>query len=155
MITIRKYQTGDEKVIRNILHRNFDEVNSKDYPQEEIDSLKASYSLEKIILNAREREMFVALNEQEIIGTASLGKFGNDYYALSVFVSPDFHKQGIGRKLMTRIEQRAKENGAYRIIVPASITGELFYLKMGYAYLDGQRDFDEDKNIKMVKALNR
>jgi GNAT superfamily N-acetyltransferase len=154
MITIRKYQTGDEIILRNILHRNFDEVNSKDYPIEAIHSLKDSFSLESIILNSRQREIFVALKEEQIIGTGSLGKFGDDYYALTVFVNPDFHKQGIGRKLMTIIEQKAKEYGAYRLIVPASITGELFYLKMGYDYLSGERKIDEDMNIKMVKSIS-
>ena len=153
MITIRKFKTDEEGIIKDILHRNFDEVNSKDYPHETIQSLKQNFSSEKILQFSKEREMWIAENEKQIIGTASLGKFNDDHYALTVFVNPDYHKHGIGRKLMDTIEKRAAENGAPRLLVPASITGEPFYLKLGYGYLDGRKEFDEDMNIKMVKCL--
>ena len=153
MVVVRKFQTGDENIIRDILHRNFEEVNSRDYPQETIQSLKQNFSAETILFYSTEREMFVAEKEKQIIGTASLGKFGEDYYVLTVFVNPDYHQQGIGKKLMEKIEKRAKENNAHRLLVPASITGEPFYLKLGYDYRDGRKEFDEDMNVKMVKPL--
>jgi N-acetylglutamate synthase-like GNAT family acetyltransferase len=155
MITIREFLIGDEKDIGKIIYRNFDEVNSKDYPQEIIETLKASFTLENIISNANNREMFVAQDENQILGTASLGRFGDDFYALTVFINPDYHKQGIGKKLMGRVEKKAEENGAHKILVPASITAERFYLNLGYDYLNGQKELDEDMNIKMIKTLNR
>ena len=101
---------------------------------------------------------FVAIENNKVIGTASISKFrgdetGGKYIILTVFVKMENHHQGIGKMLIQEIEKYAKSIGVKELVIPASIYGCEFYRKLGYDYLDGKKELNEDREYMLVKYL--
>mgnify|MGYP002226045077 CR=1 FL=1 len=53
---------------------------------------------------------------------------------MSIFVLPEFHGKGVGRKIINTLETDEFYVRASRIEIPASITAMEFYRKFGYDY---------------------
>jgi GNAT superfamily N-acetyltransferase len=130
--------------------------NSHDYSEARIDSLVAYFSPEKMVENSRSQCIFVAIQNDQVAGTAGLDNFGSaespDYYAVAVFVLPELHGQDIGTRLMEAVESEARKLGAEKITVRAAITAKDFYLKLGYSFRDGVEELDDNGHYIMEKA---
>lgn len=50
-----------------------------------------------------------------VVGFSQFSRMGNDIYLQQISVHPDFGKQGIGRRLMARLDSRAENAGATHI----------------------------------------
>jgi GNAT superfamily N-acetyltransferase len=50
-----------------------------------------------------------------------------------MFIDPDHHGTGIGRRLMHHIESLAAQDGYEYMETGASLTAHEFYLKLGYS----------------------
>ncbi len=153
---IERFQASQADAVSHIIRRNLVEINSRSYPQDWIDSLVAYFSPEKMVENSRSQSIFVALQDDQVVGTAGLDNFGSaespDYYAVAVFVLPELHGQGIGTRLMEAVESEARRLEAQKITVRAAITATDFYLKLGYSFRDGVKELDENSNYIMEKA---
>ena len=119
----------------------------KDFTEEEI---KKNYP--KRIKN------YVAIEKNEVVGTISISNLrgddtGTKYIILTLFVKMEKHYQEIGTMLINKIEDYAKSIGAKELYVPASIYGCEFYRKLGYDYLEGKKELNEDKEYTLVKYL--
>jgi GNAT superfamily N-acetyltransferase len=125
------------------------EVNVKDYPREVIESTYDYFSPENLIEISARRRMYVFVQDNEIQGTGSL----RDNNVRSVFVNPDFHNLGIGRKLMKHLENMVKRSGYRTIELFSSVTAFEFYRKLGYKRIRTVQDKDTGKNIVMRKTL--
>jgi GNAT superfamily N-acetyltransferase len=116
------------------------------------------FSKENISQTFKNREkVFVALKGNRIVGTAGLeaawSKNPGEYWVLTVFIEPEYQGQGIGRKLIEKVEEYAKSIEAKKLVVPASITGNEFYYKLGYTYKDNKKELNEEKMYIMEKIL--
>lgn len=156
-ITIRPFRDADAGDISTIVCRNLREVNSKDYASDVIEDLVCRFTPDKIMRFSREREMFVAEADGRVVGTASLARDNRTqdekYVCLTVFVLPECHGAGIGKRLMERVEEAARSRGAKVLQVPASLTALPFYRKRGYAE-DESAPFDpKEGDVWMIKAL--
>jgi GNAT superfamily N-acetyltransferase len=153
---IERFQAPQAGAVSRIIRRDLIEINSRDYAKDRIDALFAYFSPEKIKENAQSQCTFVAIENDQVMGTASLDNFGStkrpDYYAVTVFVLPELHGQGIGTRLMEAVESEARRLGAERITVRAAITARDFYLKLGYDFRDGVEELDEDGHYIMEKT---
>lgn len=74
-----------------------------------------------------------------VLGTASIfyePKFirecDSKAYIEDVCVAPYAQKRGIGKKLVTHLQERAMEEGCYKIILTCSEKNEPFYEKMNF-----------------------
>lgn len=159
-IIIEEYQEKDIEVISNMIIENILEVNSKDYGVELANRLiEKYYTKEKLTEEFKSRtKVYVAKISGQIVGTAGIDKswYSDDreYWILSVFVRKENHKQGIGKMLIKTIENYAKEIKAKRLVIPATITGSEFYLKMGYQYVNGEKILTEENMYMMEKIWN-
>ena len=70
---------------------------------------------------------------------------------LTIFVLPEFHGKGIGRKIINTLEQDEFFVRATRIEIPASITATEFYRKFGYDYKNGVKELDEEYHYRLEK----
>ncbi|PLS15861.1 GNAT family N-acetyltransferase [Bacillus sp. M6-12] len=85
-------------------------------------------------------KVLVAENEGQVVGWASLNQYNNrKAYAgvadLSIYISRDHRRKGIGQQLLHTIERSAKENGFHKIILftfPFNLQGQGLYQKQGY-----------------------
>ena len=70
---------------------------------------------------------------------------------LTIFVLPELHGNGIGRKIINTLEQDEFYVRATRIEIPASITATEFYRKFGYDYKNGVKELDEEHHYRLEK----
>ena len=105
----------------------------------------------------KREKVYVAIKEGEVVGTAGIAKPWNnnpgEYWILTVFVKPENHGQGIGKKLIEKVEEYAKSIEAKKLVIPASITGNEFYYKLGYTYKDNKKELNEEQMYIMEKML--
>jgi len=146
---IRKFRKEDARKVSFLIRRCLREVNSKDYPKSTIRFLESHNSSNKLVENSKEKQMYVAAEGDNILGTASL----KDDLILTVYVNPKFHGRGIGRKLMEKVESLAKKKGFKSVILPSSLTAVDFYRKVGYRKIKEKVEDNIGKVIIMKKPL--
>lgn len=159
MIEIKEFKEEYAKEMSDIIITNMYEINIKDHGKDIIDRISKHFTEDEIKRNFPNRDKcFVAIENNKVLGTASISKFrgdesGTKYIILTVFVKMENHHQGIGKMLMQEIEKYAVSIGAKQLVIPASIYGLEFYQKLGYDYLYGKKELNEDKEYTLVKYL--
>lgn len=111
-----------------------------DYTQEGIDNFQdfiTDQTLRKMFLKG-EYILYGAFFKGMLVGIISLR---NKEHISLLFVDEEFHKMGIGRKLVYAMRELEKQLGGYRLTVNASPYGVGFYHKIGFV----------DTNIEQVK----
>jgi GNAT superfamily N-acetyltransferase len=126
-IGIRAFCLEDAARVAEIVRRCLVEVNSRDYPAKIIDKMCRHFTPGRFRALSRRRPFYVAETDQ-VVGTVS--RDGNKIYTM--FVDPDHHGAGIGRRLLHHVESLAIQEGFDYMETGASITGHEFYLKLGY-----------------------
>lgn len=159
MIEIKEFKEEYAKEMSDIIITNMYEINIKDHGKDIIDRISKHFTEDEIKKYFPNRaKCLVAIENNKVVGTASISKFrgdesGTKYIILTVFVKMENHRQGIGKMLMQEIEKYAVSIGAKQLVIPASIYGLEFYQKLGYDYLDGKKELNEDKEYTLVKYL--
>ena len=159
MIKIVNYEDRYAEEVSKIILSNLYEINIKDHGKEVIDKIANLFSVDAIRESFPKRAgCFVAMEGDKVVGTASLDRFrgdetGTKYIILTVFVNMNNQHQGIGRMLIEKVESLAHEVGAKTLIIPASVRGLEFYRKLGYDYLNGIKEQNEDKEYMLEKSL--
>ncbi len=151
---IRRFCETDADGVSRLIGRNFIEINSKDYPLSEMRELAKLYDKNKVISLATSANMYVVLDNDTVVGTGSIGSLmGNKKQCilLAIYVLPEYHAKGIGKKIMHTLEQDKLFLNAERIEVHASITACLFYQKYGYTYKNGKKELDDSGLYRLEK----
>ena len=158
MIEIKEYDNKYAQEMSKIIIQNLLEVNSKDYGLEFVKKSVKDFTPEEIKkIFPKRTKVFVALEDNKVIGTAGLDKswYNDDgeYWILTVFVDIVHHKQGIGKMLIRELEKFALTISVKKLVIPASITGCEFYHKLGYEYANGKKELNKEKMYIMEKIL--
>lgn len=155
MIEIEEYQEKYAEAISNLIIRNLKEINSKDYGIEKTNEMAKDFAVEKLKDTFKSRKkVYIALINNEVVGTAGLDKSwysDDEYWILTVFVKPENQGQGIGKKLIKKIEEFANTLPIQKLIIPASITAHQFYYKLGYRYKNGKKELNDEDMYIMEK----
>jgi len=96
-----------------------------------------------------QREVFVAEMDNRVVGTASL----DGQTLRTMFVLPDVQGRGIGRLLVQRIERVARERQLAILTVPATVTAEAFYARLGFTAVR-EAYHGEERTIVMERVLS-
>ena len=153
-IRVRRFREEDADEVSRLIVRNFLEVNSKDYGIAAMEELANVYDSGKVLNIASYAHMYVFEWNGMIVGTGSISSFWGsetESILLTVFVLPEFHGKGIGRKIIHTLEQDPFYIRASRIEIPASITAAEFYRKFGYDYKNGVMELDEEQHYRLEK----
>ena len=154
---IINFKDSHAKAISDIVIRNLIEVNSVDYGMDEMLDMAKRFHPEDIKKLTEHRRTFTAIQDEKVVGTGSLSNdFSDDpgdYWVLTVFVDPNLHGKGIGRRIMEALEMKAKALGCRHLILPSSLTSHQFYLKLGYNYIGGVAIQNDKKQYMMEKKL--
>ncbi|SEI24562.1 GNAT family N-acetyltransferase [Tardiphaga sp. OK245] len=146
---IRPAQAGDAADISRVIIRALLETNAKDYTPDIIARVELSFSSAAVERLIDQREVFVAEMDNRVVGTASL-----DGQALrTMFVLPDVQGRGIGRLLVQRIERVARERQLAILTVPATVTAEAFYARLGFVAVR-EAYHGEERTIIMERVLS-
>ena len=140
---IREFQASDAQAASHLICRNLREVNCWDYPLEVIEQLIQEYTPERLLRMTAEGYTFTF--EKGGIPTGILRILPAQgaprvYWLRTLFVSPDYHGQGIGRQLVEAGEQFARQKGGAVVRLCASLTAHRFYQKLGYIDLSHTPD---------------
>ena len=153
-LSIRKFDKNDATTVSNIICRNFLEVNIKDYSKKEMEELSKIYNSDKILQISGYAHMYVACIDKKIVGCGAISSFWgkqDESILLTIFVLPELHGNGIGRKIIETLESDEYFLRAKRIEIPASITTCDFYKKMGYVHKDGLEKLDDEGVCRLEK----
>ncbi|NDW18247.1 GNAT family N-acetyltransferase [Dysgonomonas sp. 216] len=153
-ISIRIATTSDIWEITQLFYNTIQNINIKDYPQDEIDDWASWYAdTERWIKAVSEQYFIVAVQNNTIVGFSSLNKDG---YLDFMFVHKDFQRKGIAKMLLSAIEEKAISQNNRFIYSEVSITALLFFESQGYKVEKQQLKKSRDKeliNYKMIKYI--
>lgn len=153
-LCIRRFKNEDAAKVSELVRRNSLEVNIKDYPKEEMEGLAKIYNEDKVLFVSGYAHMYVVCVEEEVVGVGAISSFWgkeDESILLTIFVKPELHGNGIGRKIIETLEKDEYFLRARRIEIPASITGCEFYRKFGYDFKNGIRELDDEGSIRLEK----
>lgn len=152
-IKVRQCEVGDVRDVSRIIINNLMVINVIDYGKFAAVQLARFYTPALVLDYARHGEMYVAVERNQIVGTATL----EDNRVRNVFVHIGRHRRGIGRILMQHIEEMARQRGKKGPILHANISAVDFYRKHGYEQVGEVEERIGDARIKMIsmqKALS-
>jgi GNAT superfamily N-acetyltransferase len=127
-LAIRPFEVRDAEAVSSLIRHTMATSNSRDYAPERLQPLIDYFTPAKVAQLSAERSCFVAELGGQIVGTAAL----DGQEIVTFFVHPGAQGGGIGRRLLARLEQTAREQGLTQLLVDASLTGAPFYQRMGY-----------------------
>ena len=145
---VRKALPEDAACISRVIIAALRQSNAADYDAATIARVEQSFSKAGIVELLGKRQVFVAVDHDEVLATASL----EDDVVRSVFVAPEYQRSGIGERLLLTVENEALARGSQRLRVPSSITAQGFYARMGYCKLRDELH-GEERTIVMEKWL--
>jgi N-acetylglutamate synthase-like GNAT family acetyltransferase len=146
---IRPAQAGDAADISRVIIRALRETNAKDYTPDIIARVELSFSSAAVERLIDQRDVFVAEMDNRVVGTASL----DGQTLRTMFVLPDVQGRGIGRLLVQRIERVARERQLAILTVPATVTAEAFYARLGFTAVR-EAYHGEERTIVMERVLS-
>lgn len=151
---IRLFSEQDAQAVSDLIIQTMRISNSRDYPPEILDELILHQRPEDILTKASWTHFYVAEKDGTIVGCGAIGPYyrrTDESSLFSFFVHPSYQRRGVGRMIMSSLENDIYFQRAKRIEIPASITGLPFYLKMGYIYKDGIASPDNEMLYHLEK----
>jgi GNAT superfamily N-acetyltransferase len=145
---IRPFEASDAASVSQLISTTLRTSNVRDYPEDFLSRVEAFLTAKSLCHLAAERAIFVAVDGEAIVGTASLG--AGQVHA--VFVHPGRHGDGIGRRLMEAVESEARARGERRLVLYASLTAVPFYETSGWRAVREHHDGNA-RLIVMTKRL--
>jgi GNAT superfamily N-acetyltransferase len=144
MIIIRSYTEADAESIGKLIADTYSEFNLSFLPPDEVGKFLGPFRYagsqekahqESIAQVIRSEMVFVAEDDGDIVGVLR----GRTVRLGSLFVRGDYHRRGIGRKLVDHFEEECLKQGPTVIRVAATLYAVPFYLAMGYKRSTGVR----------------
>jgi GNAT superfamily N-acetyltransferase len=151
--TIREFQRTDLAALKTLVHRTITTCYPGHYFPEAVQFFIRYHEEEAILRDAAAGCTVVLDQGGRLLGTGTLV----EDEIKRVFVAPAFQQQGLGRRILRHLEERATLQGVRTVTLDASLPSKAFYDRLGYVITaaasrpveNGQRlDF-----FKMRKAL--
>ena len=132
MLTIRRFQTGDENALSALIRRTLREVNYTS-PKSELDYLIPHYSPETMAELSRTGHTYVLEEDGQIVGSGTVLPDGEtEAEIVAAFLIPESIGRGYGRKLFETLEADELAVKAERVWLTSSDMALGFYEHMGF-----------------------
>ncbi len=151
---IRRFKKEDSNELAEVIAKTLRTTNIKDYSKEYIENDISSLTADKLADRSVWTNMYVACENEKIIGCGAIGPYWgrkDESSLFTIFVLPEYQRKGIGRKIIETLEQDEYFLRAKRIEIPSSITAVEFYKKMGYDYKNGIDTVDDEQLYRLEK----
>ncbi len=130
--SIRLFREEDLMALKSMIHRVIATCYPGHYGTEAVRFFLRYHSEHAIRKDAREGCAVVLDRAGRTIGTGTL--VGDEIKR--VFVDPVAQRQGIGRRIMRFLEEKARESGITMVRLDASLPAKAFYDKLGYVTVE-------------------
>ncbi|WOH36380.1 GNAT family N-acetyltransferase [Thalassotalea fonticola] len=145
MVTIRKYQSGDELALREIFFNTIRNVNIKDYSEAQVKAWAPDdYSLNEWSKRISSINPFVACINDEVVGYADIQ---DDGYVDHFFCHWQHQGKGIGKALMKSLKREGERKGIKRFYSHVSITARPFFEHFGFRVVKEQQVNTRDQTL--------
>jgi ribosomal protein S18 acetylase RimI-like enzyme len=128
--SVRRARREDDEAIRRMHVASIRELCRTHYRPEEIEAWAAPRGINFYVKAIEQKEFYVAEDEVGIIGFATLNPSGGEVEA--VYVHPAATRRGVGLKLLSTLEERAREGGLKSLHLCASLNAVEFYERAGF-----------------------
>ena len=145
--SIEELEEKDVNSFSNMVSNVFNEFVGINYSKEGNDTFNEYIDPKNVLerLNNSNNLFYVAKLNNEIIGILEIKN--NNHISL-FFVKKEFHKNGIGKKLIEKYKETIMEiTGVNKIIVNSSIYAEKIYSKLGFIRTN---EIQEKNGIKYI-----
>ncbi len=143
-VSIRKFKTSDLDTVRSLIQNTIDVCYSDVYSKEAVRFFKDWHCDDSILKDANEGHTIVMERDSRIIGTGTI--VGEEIKRL--FVEPSFQKNGFGKIIMQKLEEKALLASVDVVKLDASLPSKKFYDSLGYVTLE--ETFVEVENGKRL-----
>ena len=126
---IVRAKKGDVKEISRCRRESIERLNSRDYSLENLEVLLLNSTVNGVLEELREDDVFCLMSGKKVVGTVSLD--GNQISG--IYVAPGFSGQGYGQKLLEFMEEYARKKGFFEVYVYSTISARDFYTHNGYS----------------------
>ena len=144
-----KATVADVLPLSGLIQRTIRVSNAGDYDQKSIDMLCAIFEPEPLVERLENEAILLCFSGASLVGTVGLK--GN--CLRSLFVDPAFQGQGLGKVLVARIEEDARQRAIPEMMLHSSLTARAFYAALGYEFVELQ-SYPEGPFVLMRKPLN-
>jgi GNAT superfamily N-acetyltransferase len=127
-IIIRQFIPEDVRPAQEMIYRTIRISYASFYSPREMEFFFNEHTIENILKESDEGYTVVALDGDKITGTGTL----SGPHIGRVYTDPAYQGNGIGRRIMTALETKARADGIARLDLCASLPSKEFYLRMGY-----------------------
>jgi len=154
-IDVRQALDSDVEKITQLFFDTIQNINIKDYSQEEVDDWSSwKADIDKWLEAMHEQYFIVAEIKNKIVGFSSLA---HDGYLDFLFVDKDTQGQGVASALLSEIERKAIEQNNDLIYSDISLTAKGFFESKGFIVERQQLKKSKKKklvNFRMIKMNN-
>ena len=135
-LKLKTYEEADLIEIGQLFYETVHTVNAKDYPKEALDAW-ASGRIDEVRWHQSllSHYSIVAKLNGKIVGFGDI----EDNYLDRLYVHKDYQNQGVGRAIVERLEDYARQEKKTTITTYASLTARPFFEKRGYQILEEQQ----------------
>ncbi len=151
---IRKYKSGEEKILRDIFYSSIHENAKGYYSDIQLNAWAPSEVGEQKWANRiKGINPFVIVGNEEILGYADLQDSG---YIDHFFVKGGQSNKGIGTELMKWILAEAEKRGIKKLTSDVSLAAQAFFTKMGFEIVRKKKVMINDvelENALMIKTI--
>jgi len=155
-LKIRQAENSDISAITQLFYGTIQAINSKDYPQDEIDDWSSWHTdFDKWNERITEQYFIVAIFDNKIVGFGSLA---SDGYLDFMYVHKDFQGQGVASLLFSELEKKAIEQKNQEIYSEVSKTAKPFFERQGFVLKKKQLKKSRDKELEnylMTKKMTQ
>ncbi|MES2803260.1 MAG: GNAT family N-acetyltransferase [Bdellovibrionota bacterium] len=107
------------------------------YSNEEIDSITAQYSSEKLIVKSSNRKTFMITTEEKRVLAVGSAK---GQYIKGIYVDPNHFSEGLGSAMLAFLENQIRQEGHSAAELFAGLNSETFYRHAGYEFVRHHND---------------
>ena len=127
-IKIRIFKISDARDAAEIIKEGWTSLISKDYSKTAVENQIDGNTPEKLIEKSKHIHYFIAEHKNIIVG---IGGFSKEKIQ-TFFVTPKYHKMGIGSALIKRVLTEAKKDGIQSLDCWSTFQAESFYTLYGF-----------------------
>jgi len=115
---LRKFNEFDAFEVSSLIRRAIIYRDNRGYNLGNIYSIANHYSVENILADLSNKIVYVCVDDDKIVGTATLYKDE----IMAVFVLPEYQGKGIGKSFMEILEKDALDKGLFKVWLVSTLS---------------------------------